>query len=141
MALIVSAPKKFLKVELVFIYIKSNTVCKYSSNEKTEIPTIQEIILFRLRLCGIIFFFGATYMIALFINLLFCVSKICRYYFRNLSILNRKESSLGGCRDSCNFICNGIFHPCHCNPFYLWTLLSWSTNVSCNVNDCRNVFQ
>ena len=33
-----------------------------------EIPTTQDILFFRLMLCAIVLFFGATYEIALFID-------------------------------------------------------------------------
>ena len=41
-----------------------------------DIPTTQEILLFRLMLCAIVLFFGSTYAITLLIGLFF----VCQTY-------------------------------------------------------------
>ena len=70
---------------------------------KDGFSTMKEILLFRIIFCDIILFFGATYVIVLFVNFCF-LSDICGDYFRTLSISNGKESFLGGCRDVSHFL-------------------------------------
>ena len=55
-----------------------------------DIPTTQEILLFRLMLCATVLIFGATYAIAFFFGFFLFVSNICSDYFRTPSIWNRK---------------------------------------------------
>ena len=54
------------------------------------IPTTHDIRLLRIMLCTIVFFFGATYAITLFIDSFLCVSNICSDSFRTLSVWNGK---------------------------------------------------
>ena len=62
------------------------------SNPNMDITTTQDILLFRLMLRSITLFYGSTYVIELSIDLLFCVSNICRDYFRTSSVWNIKIS-------------------------------------------------
>ena len=64
----VSACKKYVKFGVVFLSIKLNTCSQYVLNPNIESPTMHEILLFRVMLCAIVLFFGATYDITLFIN-------------------------------------------------------------------------
>ena len=68
-----------------------------------EIPTTHEILLFRLILCAIVLFFGATYAITLFIDSFF----VCQIYAVNplesCIFETGKESSWGYCTADCHF--------------------------------------
>ena len=55
-------------------------------NPKMEIITTQDILLFRLILCDIVLFSGATYAIALFMDYYFCVSNIYSDSLRTLYV-------------------------------------------------------
>ena len=76
LALSVSDCNNFLKVGVVLISIKPNTRFQYVSNPKMDIPTTQEILLFRLMLYDIVMFFGATVCYHI-VHWFFCVSNIC----------------------------------------------------------------
>ena len=54
-SLTVLACKKCLKVGLILRPIKLKTACQYFLNQKMEIPTTQDILLFRLVLYTIVF--------------------------------------------------------------------------------------
>ena len=82
--------RSMLRLAVFLISIKLNTCSQYVLNPNIEIPTMHDILLFRVMLCAIILFFGATYTITLFIDSFFCVSNICSDYFRTLSVWNRK---------------------------------------------------
>ena len=56
-----------------------------------EIPTKQEILLFRLVICSIILIFRAMCTIELLIYSFCCVSKICGGYLINLSVFVQKN--------------------------------------------------
>ena len=62
------ACKNFSNVEIFCICTKSKTCFQYVLNPKMEIPTTHDILLFRLMLCAIVWLFGATYAITLFID-------------------------------------------------------------------------
>ena len=90
-ALTVLNCKNYFNVRLILISIKLKTVCQYFLNPKMEITTTQEFLSFRLILCAIILFFGATYAITLFVDSFLCVSNICSDYLMTPSVCNRKR--------------------------------------------------
>ena len=132
--LTILACKNCLEVGLILRSIKSKHIWQYFLNPEMDIPVTQEIPLFRIVIYA--FFFGTMYVIELFIDSLFCVSKICRDSLRNLSAWNGKIVFLGGFRAGCHFICNGIHHSYCFIPCLLLILLSWSTIICCKVHDC-----
>ena len=79
-----------MKVVVVLISIKLNTHFQYILNPKMDISTTQEIILFGIILCAVVLFVGATYAITLFVDSYLCVSNICIYSFRTLSVWKGK---------------------------------------------------
>ena len=93
-----------LKVGVVLIPIKLNTHLQYVLKTKMYIPTTKEILLFRLMLCAIVLFFGATYVITLFIDSFFCASNICSDSLKNIMFETVKESVLGDCIAGCRFV-------------------------------------
>ena len=121
--LIVLDFKNCLKVVVVLISIKFNTRFQYVLNPKMDIPTTQEILLFRLILCAIVLCFGATCVITLFINSFFC-----QFYavilLRNCMFETGKESVSEVCISGCRFVCSGICRLCRCMYFLLLILLS-----------------
>ena len=92
-------------------------------------------------LCTIIFFFGATYAIASFIDYLFYVSRIYSDSLRNISVWNRKIVLLGSCTYGCHFICNIIHILCSWIPWILLILLFWSNTIRYNYHNQRTCVQ
>ena len=90
--LTVSACKNCLKFGLILSSIKLKTFCQYLSNSKMDIPTAQEILLFRLMICAIVFFLNATYVIALFIDFFFLCVKYMQWFSHNFVCLKHKKS-------------------------------------------------
>ena len=60
-ALNVLSCKNCLNIGLILRSTKLKTVCQYLLNPEMEIPTTQEILLFRLVVCAVFLFFGAKY--------------------------------------------------------------------------------
>ena len=56
----VSDFKKWLKVGLILSSIELKNICQHFLNTNMEITTMHDIILFRLMVCAIVLFFGAT---------------------------------------------------------------------------------
>ena len=105
------------------------------------IPTTKDILLFRLMMCAIVSFFYAMYSFVLFIDSFFCVSNICKDYFRTSSVFNGKRLFKGVCRSDCCFPCNGVCLACQFMSCLILKLLSWGTTLSCNVCDCWTCVQ
>ena len=80
------------------------------SSPNMDIPTTQEILLFRLVIYTIVLFFGATYAIALFIDLFFLCQTYAVILFENRLFKTGKESFSGDYTAGFHFICSGI-HP------------------------------
>ena len=89
-----------------------------------DIPTTQDILLFRIMIFAIVLFFGATYMISLFIDYFLCVSNICSDHFRTLSFETWKYYFLEFVQlVVVLFAAEYIFFVVVCLSFFWWSCL------------------
>ena len=124
---------------MFLISTNSNNVCHYLLNPNMYIPTTYDILLFSIMLCTIVSFFGATYYFIFLLGFFFCVSKICKDYFRTLYVWNIKVVFF-----RILYICLFffvIFLGFYCIPLIILVLFSLgNTQCSCLLNICSKVF-
>ena len=122
LVLVVLDCKNCLKVDVVLISIKLNTRFHNLMNPNMDIPTTQEIILLRLMIYAIAFFFSNVCGCIVH-SFVFFVSKICSDSFRNSSVWNRRIVFFQEIVHlAVGFFFSRIHRLCHCMYFLLMVI-------------------
>ena len=107
---------------------KNKNFFHYLFFPKMDIPTTQEILLFRIMLCTIVLFFGATYEITLLIDSFF-VCRTCAVIFSELCLFETENVVLRWLYIWLSFSLQYKNCLCSCIPSLILMLLSWSTTL------------